>query len=94
VALGAATVYYAISRLLPVVNDRPILAGVFFGAAVHVFMNVFVIPLSAIGPRPIVWPVFLSILSVHLVVVGPSIALTVSWFARRERRQARSGEAT
>ncbi len=78
VAFGAATVYYALSRARPELNEHPIVAGVLFGAAVHLFMTFVVIPLSAIGPRPIVWPIFLSVLIVPLVVVGPSIAITVS----------------
>ena len=78
VAFGAATTYYGISRLRPAINDYPLVAGPLFGAAVHLFMNFVVIPLSAIGPRPIVWVPFLAGLVVHLVVVGPSIAITVS----------------
>ncbi len=78
VAFGAAATYYALSRLRPELNDHPIVAGVLFGAAVHLFMNFVVVPLSAIGPRRIVWPTFLSVLAVHLIVVGPSITLTVS----------------
>jgi hypothetical protein len=42
-----------------------------------------VIPLSAIGPRPIVWSTFLEVLAIHLVVVGPSISLTTSGTDRR-----------
>ncbi len=82
VAIGAAAAYYLVSRWIPAINDHAILAGAAFGAAVHVFMNFVLIPLSRIGPRPIVWPVFLAILAVHLVVVGPSISLTTRWFAR------------
>ena len=78
VAFGAASTYYALSRMRPALNDHPIVAGVLFGAAVNMFMTFVVIPLSAIGPRPIVWSTFLSVLVVHLVVVGPSIAITVS----------------
>ena len=78
VAFGAATTYYGISRLRPAINDYPLVVGPLFGAAVHLFMNFVVIPLSAIGPRPIVWVPFLAGLVVHLVVVGPSIAITVS----------------
>jgi uncharacterized membrane protein YagU involved in acid resistance len=83
VAMGAAATYYVVSRWIPAVNTHAILAGATFGAAVHVFMNFVVIPLSRIGPRPIVWPMFLAILAVHLAVVGPSISLTIRWFARR-----------
>jgi hypothetical protein len=82
VAFGAAATYYSLSRLRPAVNEHPLAAGVLFGAAVHLFMNFVVIPLSAIGPRPIVWPLFLSVLAVHLIVVGPSISITVSRLQR------------
>ena len=78
VAYGAATTYYGLSRLKPAINEHPLVAGPLFGAGVHLFMNFVVIPLSAIGPRPVAWPTFLLGLVVHLLVVGPSIAITVS----------------
>jgi hypothetical protein len=81
VAFGAAAAYYAISRMRPGINDHPILAGMVFGAAVHLFMTFVVIPLSAIGPRPIVWSMFLWLLAVHLIVVGLSISITESRLA-------------
>jgi hypothetical protein len=46
-------------------------------------MSFVVIPLSAIGWRPIAWATFLEVLAIHLVIVGPSIALVVSRRARR-----------
>ena len=82
VAFGAAAVYYAITRLRPAINERPLVFGPLYGAAVHLFMNFVVIPMSAIGPRSIVWTTFLEVLAIHLVVVGPSISVTVSHFAR------------
>jgi hypothetical protein len=81
VAFGAAAAYYGLSRLRPSMNEHPIVAGVVFGVAVHLFMSFVVIPLSAIGARPIAWPAFLSVLAVHMIVVGPSISITVSRFA-------------
>jgi hypothetical protein len=87
VALGAAAVYYAASRYAPFLNDHAILAGALFGVAVHLFMTFAVVPLSAIGARRFVWSGFLSLLVIHVIVVGPSIALTVRHFARLERAQ-------
>ena len=49
-----------------------------------------VIPLSAIGARPIVWPRFVAILIVHIIIVGPSISLTVRWQSAVDRREGRS----
>lgn len=54
-----------------------------YGAVVHVFMTFVVIPLSAIGSRPFVLRSFVAFLLVSMVVVGPSISLTVRRFSRR-----------
>jgi|SRR5579872_4009537 len=83
VACAAAAIYYAFTRVRPAVNDRPLVFGPLYGAAVHLVMSFVVIPLSAIGWRPIVWTTFLAVLAIHLVVVGPSISLTVSRLAPR-----------
>jgi hypothetical protein len=82
VALGAATVYYTASRSLPVLIDHALLCGIAYGAAVHLFMTFIVIPLSAIGSRPFVLKSFAAFLLVSMVVVGPSISLTVRRFSR------------
>jgi hypothetical protein len=82
IALGAAAVYYAASRVLPFLIDQAMLSGILYGVAVHLFMNFVVIPLSAIGRRPFVLRSFVAILIVHVIVVGPSIALTVRYYSR------------
>jgi len=82
IALGAATVYYIASRWLPLLIDQALLCGVIFGVGVHFFMNLVVIPLSAIGRRPFALAPFLAQLAVHMIVVGPSIALTVRHYLR------------
>ena len=82
IALGAAAVYYAASRPLHLLIDHAILSGVLCGIAIHLFMNFVVIPASAIGRRPFVLRSFAAILIVHMIVVGPSIALTVCHYSR------------
>jgi hypothetical protein len=82
VAFGAAAVYYAATRLWPKIMERPLVFGPLYGALVHLFMSFVVIPLSAIGPRPIVWSTFLEVLAIHVVVVGPSISLTIAYSTR------------
>jgi hypothetical protein len=82
VAFGAAAVYYAATRLWPKLNEHPLVFGPLYGAFVHVFMSFVVIPLSAIGPQPIVWTTFLEVLAIHLVVVGPSISVTTAYSTR------------
>ena len=88
IAFGAAAVYYLASRVLPVLIDRALICGVLYAIAVHLFMTFVVIPLSAIGPRPFVLRVFLYLLAIHMVVVGPSISLVT----RRYLRQTLKGK--
>jgi hypothetical protein len=82
VAFGAATVYYAASRWLPFLIDQALVCGIAFGLAVHLFMTFVVIPLSAIGSRPLVVRSFVAYLIVSMLVVGPSISLTVRRYSR------------
>jgi hypothetical protein len=82
VAFGAATAYYAASRRLPFLIDHALVCGIAFGLAVHLFMTFVVIPLSAIGTRPFVPRSFVAYLIVSMLVVGPSISLTVRRFSR------------
>lgn len=82
VALGAAAVYFAVSRKAPFLIESAILSGVLFGIAVDLFMTFVVIPLSAIGRIPFVLHAFLVELVVHMIVVGPSIALTIRRFSK------------
>jgi len=77
VAFGAAIVYYAASRVLPVLLQRALLLGIAYGVCVHLVMTFVVVPLSAIGRRPQTVQGFLTGLVVHMIVVGPSIALTL-----------------
>ena len=82
IALGAATVYYVASRGLTFMVNQALLSGVLFGIAVHLFMRFIVVPASAIGHRPFVLRAFIMQMIVHMVVVGPSIALTVRHYSR------------
>lgn len=77
VALGATIVFFTASRFLPVLLDRAILFGPLYGVCVHLVMQFVVVPLSVIGRRPQTLRGFLIGLAVHMIVVGPSIALTL-----------------
>jgi hypothetical protein len=80
IALTASAVFYAASRAVPFLIDHAIISGALFGIAIHLFMNLAVIPMSAIGRRPFNPTSFAIQLLVHIVVVGQSIALTVRHF--------------
>jgi hypothetical protein len=82
IALGASTVYYVASRGLTFMVHQALLSGVLFGIAVHLFMSFIVVPASAIGQRPFVLRSFIVFMIVHMVVVGPTIALTIRHYSR------------
>ena len=82
IAFGAAAVYCIAGRRLRFLLERAVLCGVVYGAAVHLFMNYVVIPLSAIGPRPFAPRGFYSVLAIHMVVVGPTISLLARRYLR------------
>lgn len=83
IAAGAAATFWFASRRLPVLTQRPLAAGLGFGAAVYFFMNLVVIPLSAYHAKfgrieaSFYWP-----LLAHMVGVGLPIAFAARRFAR------------
>lgn len=52
IALGAATVFYLVSRHWSFLTERPVISGMIFGACVYLFMHFVVIPLSALPHTP------------------------------------------
>jgi hypothetical protein len=77
IATTAAAVYYVASRRLPVLTRRPLPYGALYGVAVWLVMNLVVIPLSAVTPRPFDPALAFIIVLVHVVCVGVPIALVV-----------------
>jgi hypothetical protein len=47
IACTAAAIFYAASRKIRFLTAQPVLAGLFYGAAIYLFMNYVVVPLSA-----------------------------------------------
>ena len=55
--------------------------GLLYGAAVYFVMNYGVLPLSAVGPSPFSWAMFLNGVIGHAVFVG----LPIAWLASGSR---------
>lgn len=79
IATGAAAVYYAFSRKLPIMIDHPIWSGIVFGTAVYCFMHAVVLPLSAANHRAIPPIYVVTELIEHWFFVGMPIAFIVRW---------------
>jgi hypothetical protein len=82
IAFGATIVFFVASRFLPILLDYALIFGVLYGVCVHFFMSYLVVPMSAIGHRPRTLQGFLIQLAIHMIIVGPSIALVLKRFLR------------
>lgn len=82
IAFVVAAIFYALSRRLPVLVERPFLYGSVYGVVVHVVMNRIVLPLSAAPRREFSAKAFLIQLIIHICFVGLPVALTISHFSR------------
>ncbi|HTJ46584.1 MAG TPA: hypothetical protein VL463_30970 [Kofleriaceae bacterium] len=81
IAIGAATVFYLASRKIAFMTRQPLIAGPLFGACVYLAMNFVVGPLSAAPPfKHSLLGVTLD-LSVHMFLLGMSIALAMRRWA-------------
>lgn len=79
IAIGAATVYYIASRFLRFMVRIPWVAGPVFGVLVYFFMNLVVVPLSAVPFKvPFRLALLITGLIVHILCVGLPIALVVN----------------
>ncbi len=91
IALTAATVYYAASRKLRMLRERPVVSGLLYGVAVFLFMNMVVVPLSAIHRNATAMLAF-NIVSANAVLalmlfIGLPIALAVHRYASESFRE-------
>jgi len=82
IATSAAAVYFAASRRLPILVQRAVVSGALYGVAVYFFMQLVVLPLSAIGLRPFSIRATVIGVTIHICCVGLPIALTVRRFSR------------
>ena len=79
IAWVAAGVFVLASRRLEILKTRAVPAGLLYGAAVYLFMNYLVLPLSAVAASTFHVGLFLNGVIGHALFVGFPISL----FARR-----------
>jgi hypothetical protein len=77
IALGAAAVYYALSRKIVLLTKHPIVSGLSYGVAVYLFMNFIVLPLSAVHRGHFTVTSVVIALIPLMLCVGLPIALIV-----------------
>ncbi|MGA3224405.1 MAG: hypothetical protein ABSC65_11635 [Acidobacteriaceae bacterium] len=89
IAFTAAAIYYAASLRLRFLPQHALVCGLFFGAAVELFMRLIVLPLSALHARgPYEYRDLVLGLVVHMVIVGLPISFSIRRFAKLEPNQS------
>lgn len=84
IATGAAAVYVMAAGFFSFLTRRPWIAGPLYGIIVYWFMQLVVLPLSRYGhPRFSLEPTLVG-MAIHMVCVGPPIALAARRYADRE----------
>jgi hypothetical protein len=82
IALGAAMVYFGITRVIPAVLRHPVSSGVAFGLGVFLTMHLVVLPIAGFpGGLPAGWRLVNSLM-IHAFGVG----LPIAWLASRSAR--------
>ncbi len=78
VAFGIVATYFVASQRIEVLRRRPWLCGALYGVAAYWFMNLVVIPLSAIGPQRLVLGPVVNGIVIHVFGVGIPSALAAA----------------
>ena len=82
IAFGAAGVFWAASRWLKLLVRQPVVGGLLYGIAVYFFMNLVVLPLSAIPFKVTFTAAGLAQgLTIHMLCVGLPISLAARRFS-------------
>ena len=91
ILIVASGLYALAATRAPLLRRQPIPFGLAYGAAIYVFMNWVVVPLSAVPARaaqPIMY--HLPHIVGHTLLVGLPIAVACWWFAGRRQAAAQA----
>lgn len=82
IAFTATSLYYVSTRKITALLDYPLLSGILYGVAVHLVMSRVVVPSPPSQNGEFSARAFLTQLIIHIVCIGPPIALVVGHFSR------------
>lgn len=92
VATCIATVYYLATLALPILIRHSVISGLIYGMVAYFGMKFIILPISAIGQRgPIPrWPILITELIGHALLVGLPVALLARRSASSTNRNSSS----
>lgn len=80
IAMTAALFFSTAAMYAPILLVHYVLSGTLYGIAVFTFMNLVVIPLSAMPPRPFSLATTIRQLLIHILFVGLPISISARFF--------------
>lgn len=86
ILIVAAAIFYAASRRLAWMRRHAYPSGMAYGVAIYAVMNYIVLPLSAAPHFKSSPPQVASDFAVHVLLLGPAIALATRYFDRAAER--------
>ena len=87
IAFTAATVFYAASRRLTVLINRPVVSGLLYGILVWLFMDLVVLPLTFHRSSVRSVSAVAIGLMIHMLCVGLPISLAVHRYSTRPEKE-------
>ena len=85
VAACIVGVYLIASRWVSILRQKTLICGVVYGVLAFFVMNLVVVPLTRIGPQPLVWSAFsVGGLLLHTFLLGPAAAYFAGRAGMRE----------
>jgi len=82
ILIVAAALYFVALVRSQWMRSNPVLCGALFGVCIYAFMHLVVLPLSKAPAFKSSWVGMTSDFSMHVLVIGPAIALSLRKFAR------------
>ncbi len=79
IAISWTVLFFVLYKRINFLSQHVFLSGMFYGLIVWLVMNLLIVPLSQIGPRPFVLKGSLIMISIHLFIIG----VPVSYLANR-----------
>lgn len=86
ILIVAAAIFYVASRRFAFLRAHAYQAGMTLGVGIYLVMNYIVLPLSAAPHFKASLPSTISDFAVHVLLLGPAIALTTRYFDRKSLR--------
>lgn len=83
IAIGWTALFFILYKRINFLNQHVFLSGIIYGLIIWLTMNLIIVPLSQIGPRPFLLKGSLIMIGIHLFIIGVPISYLANRFLRK-----------